>query len=188
MEFKRLSKSEVSRLYDERMVRDFVKEERKPLGMILDLCEAGKYDPLGVFDDDIFVGYTFFQKAGADYLLDYFSVLPEKRNAGIGSRVLSSLREFYKDADSIILEVEDPERAVSLDTRELQERRLCFYLRNEVRDSDVKTVTFTVPFKLLEIPVGGMVHSREEVAKLYEMHYRDVLSDAQYARNVCIME
>ena len=153
MEVRILTKTEVCGVYEEHMVRDFVENERKPLKLLLDMMDAGLYDPLGYFENGDFVGYTFLQKHDNNYLLDYFATVPEKRNGGIGSEILPTLRERSRDMSGLILEVEDPDKADG-EEKALQDRRLNFYLRNGVVDSGVKVTTFHVPYRLLEIPLG----------------------------------
>ena len=91
MILKELEPDQIETLYKQRMIIDFPKDELKPLKMILEARGRGIYECLGVFEDDELIGYSFFEKAEGNYLLDYLAVFPEKRNGGIGSRVLGLL-------------------------------------------------------------------------------------------------
>ena len=111
MKLQKLSPDQVRRIYNERMLVDFPDNERKPLTMILKALSQGSYECLGLFDDQRLVGYTFLVKGENDYLVDYLAVYPEQRNKGVGGELLHLLKEGLRDADNIVIEVEDPDNA-----------------------------------------------------------------------------
>ena len=147
MELKLLSKEELCQLYRDEMVFDFPKSELKPVRSMLRLMDMGCYEPLLVLEDGESVGYAmvWLPESRQGGLLEYFGVLRGKRNAGIGSRILSVLVQRY---GQIFGEAEAP---VSDDPAEndLRRRRLGFYLRNGLRKLDYDCALFGVHFNCL---------------------------------------
>jgi len=184
MKLSSLNKKQIETIYQERMKIDFPPSELKPLSMIYDAIEQGIYECLGLMDGTDIVGYAYLIRKEDDYLIDYLAVYPDRRNAGLGSEMIRLLREYLAEADSIIGEVENPEFAEEEADRKLQTRRYGFYMRNGFRDSGVRVTCFGVPFILIEM--GKHTHTEDEMRKLYEQHYRSVLSAERFAKHVII--
>ena len=147
MELKLLSKEELCRLYEDELVFDFPKSELKPVRAMLKLIDMGIYEPLLVTESGETIGYAmvWLPESRQGALLEYFGVLRGKRNAGLGTRILSLLVERY---GQIFGEVEAP---VSEDPAEndLRMRRIGFYLRNGLRKLDYDCALFGVHFNCL---------------------------------------
>lgn len=171
-----LTANQVEKIYNEHMVNDFPATELKPLPMILKGMKNKTYECLGFVEAaaEEILAYAVFIKNDKNYLFDYLAVIDGCRNSGIGSNFLKSISEYYKDADSIIGEVEDPEFALSEVERDLQNRRIGFYMRNNFVDTNVKAKLWGVDFKIIEMN-PKKEHSREEIVTLYKSHYRKIL-------------
>ncbi len=110
---------------------DFPDNERKPLAMITKGMDQGSYECLGMVEDgesregsdaDICEGilcYSVFVKNGNAYLFDYLAAMGDIRNKGFGTQMLGLLKEYYKDADCVFGEVENPEYAKKEEDKEL---------------------------------------------------------------------
>ncbi len=97
--------------------------------------------------------------------------------------MIGLIREHLKDADNIIVEVEDPEYAEDEAQRSLQERRLFFYLRNRCLDTGVRVRTFGVPYIVLNL--GRLeAESSEEIWELYQSTYREILPGNMFRGNI----
>ena len=125
---------------------------------------------------DELLAYAFFvhlpENGEEHYLLDYYAVEKGRRGTGIGSLFLKMLSsDQLKDADCVLLEVEDPECAE--EERETRERRLRFYLRNGMMDTGVKAAVFGADFMILRMPVGK---TDEDFREIYQNVYRILLS------------
>lgn len=180
-----LSREQIKEVYEESMLVDFPDNERKPLSMIMKALDKGAYNCLGIIENAKVLGYAFFVKNHNDYLFDYLAVLNGKRNNGLGSFFLKHIADYYKDADSIIGEVEDPSCAKTEEDRVLQERRYNFYLRNGFVDTGVKANVFGADFILIEMNLGR-THSQDEIKKLYLNNYKSFLPRLMYYRKVKI--
>ncbi len=180
-----LSKADIEKLYAERMTKDFPKDELKPLKMIFAAMDRGEYECLGLYDGDDILGYIFLVKHGNDYLIDYFAVDSQHRNEGIGGKSLQILSEYLVDADTVILEIENPDFAENEEQREIQSRRQGFYLRNGLEKTGVTVKCFGVPFAILEMVVNER-HSDDVIGEIYRMHYRKLLPDKMYRDNIFV--
>ena len=146
MKLTNLNIDEIRNIYQTRMVIDFPQAELKPLEYIIEAVNDGIYECLRLYKDEECIGYTFLVKQGNSYLIDYLAVYPDKRNNGAGSKLLSFLKEYLTKADAVILEVEDPKYADSEKEKDIQTRRLLFYLRNDCVDTGLRVRCFGVPF------------------------------------------
>lgn len=73
-----------------------------------------------VLEDSIPVGMISYWNMGDFYYIEHFAIDPERRNGGLGKRVLEAL--FEQVSHPIVLEVEEP-------TDEWSKRRIGFYQR-----------------------------------------------------------
>ena len=102
--------------------------------------------------------------------LEYLAVATEARSAGIGSRILTRMRQGVADtaeatAAGLLFEVDPPEAADSGSERELRWRRIAFYQRNGAVIVDdapnyrapVAVGEGTLPYLLMWLPaaLGG---------------------------------
>lgn len=184
MKVKVLDLDEIRYVYKTYMTEDFPDDELKPLDMIEQVYARGCYEALGVMDQDVLIGYAYFVKMGNDYLFDYLGIRKDMRNKGIGSEFLDAIRNHYKDADSIIGEVEDFNLSEGAE-RELQERRYHFYLRNGLVDTGIKVWMFGVDYIVLAMPAKTPL-SEDVVKKLYMDHYKAMLPEHLYKTKVYV--
>ena len=125
-----------------------------------------RYEILTV-DDEGFRG-VLIMFLGRDLILGGFlSILPHKRNGGLGTAVLQAVRARYA-GKPVCLEIEDPEEP-GAPNAELRRRRRNFYLRNgivpiakmRVYDTDMEllatdeTVTFEAYEAVLRSVMGA---------------------------------
>ena len=160
-----LNREEIEEVYREYMPEAFPAAEVKPLTVILDLVAKGTYWCYGLFDEDIFVGYGFFFRAGDNcQLLDYFAILPQIRSKGYGSAFLKIF--FQKYPDMITLgEMESPRSAHNEGEKALRERRIRFYQRNGYALTPVYSVVFGVEYRIM-IQNGPVDITTEQIAQL----------------------
>ncbi len=183
MKLKKLQSSEITTIYQERMVHDFIRDELKELPVILTAVQNGIYECLGLFDDDEIIGYAFLAKQGKDYLLDYFAIYPKYRNKGLGSEIIGQLREYFADAGLIISEVEDPSYTKDHDLKTLQTRRIGFYKRNECIYTGLRVKCFGVPFIILEL-YKSRIRSEAKLWEMYQSFYRAIYSEEIVKKNI----
>ena len=183
LSLKKLNNAQLEKLYNEHIIYDFPRNERKPLDMIQKSIEDGYYETFGLFEGNTLVGYTFFVRKDNNYLIDYIATFPECRNRGLGAGLISLIDQALEGADRVLGEVEDPAYAQNPEDRELQTRRLNFYKRNGCRDTGLRVSCFEVPYIILE-PGEGASASLEETYQLYESFYRMFLPGEKVDRSI----
>lgn len=161
-------------LYKSRLKKDFTQDELKPLSSMRRSWQKDAYDCYGLFDKSELLGYAFFVRQRKSYLFDYLAVEEKRRNEGLGSIFLQQLAACLTDADCVIGEVEDPDKAKDESARILQERRLQFYLRNGYLKTELTSVVFGVNYRILEVPVGKP-HTTDELRTIYTELYKSIL-------------
>ncbi len=182
MKLERLDLDQVKQIYEERMTVDFTSDELRPLERIIGPLSKGVYECLGLFDEDVMRGYVFLVKKDDDYLIDYLAVLPEHRGKGVGSNMLSLLKEYLAGAESIILEVEDPDAAEDEEDENKRLRRLSFYKRNGFLNTGVTMMCFNVPYLILSLGKHrGRIGKIEET---YYGFYRMILPKDMFDQNI----
>ncbi len=175
MEIQRIIEfSTVEHIYKTRMKRYFARNELKPLSGIRRTWNRNEYDCYALKEDEELLGYAFFVRRGRICLLDYFAIEEEHRDKGLGSVFLKQLADCFLDAECVVSEVEDPDKAKNEEERVLRERRLQFYLRRGYRRTDVVSNVFGVDYRILEMPTGEE-HTAEEICKIYTDIYRSTL-------------
>lgn len=168
--------STVEHIYKTRMKHDFTPNELKPLSVILRAWNRNAYECYALREEEEVLGYAFFVREGSNYLFDYFAIEKHHRNSGLGSFFLKQLADCFRDAECIVVEVEDPDKANSKEEKMLRERRLQFYLRNGYRKKDVTSKVFGADYRILEIPTREE-HTAKELIKIYTDLYRSTLPD-----------
>ena len=164
----------VEQIYNTHMQKDFPVDEIKPLDMIRQLWNMDVYECYTLSDEDEMLGYAFFVRRERDYLLDYLAIAEEHRNEGLGTLFLRQLKDCIQEANWIVGEVEDPDRAKDEETRALRERRMQFYLRSGCLRTEITAKVFGVHFRILEVPTATE-HTAEEIRTVYTGLYRSML-------------
>ena len=183
VELKELTKEQIVLVYNSRLVEDFARDEQKPLEVILKAVENGIYRCLGVYEGSELLGYTFLVRQNNNYLVDYLAIVPDRRNLGIGSVIVRQLQTALFDADSIMVEVEDPDYTADASQKELQKRRIGFYLRNGCRDTGLRVRCFNVPFIILEAG-SNTIRPQDELWEMYRSFYEAVMPLDMVKRNL----
>lgn len=185
LKLEKIGKEEVGVIFRERMVYDFPKDELKPLAMMHKAMDEGYYECFALKENDKTVGYTYLIRNEKDYLIDYIATYPEVRNAGFGGELIRLLGEYLSEAESIIGEIENPDFAENAEECQLQKRRQGFYLRNGFRETGVLATCFGVHFRIIEMG-EGLVHTEDEIKRLYRLHYKRILPEEMYRRNILV--
>lgn len=164
MTLKFLTAEQGYEIFQKDMFRDFPEDEIKPWDVILRMVNAGEYDLLAAFEDDIMVGYAWiFRPETEAVLIDYLAVLPQFRGTGVGTRMLSALGKQYCAGDKrLLLESEYPETAPE---PSVARRRLGFYARAGFCDTGVQVLLFGVRFCILSL--GEDKAGKDHMEQLY---------------------
>lgn len=185
MELRILNKAELEQLYKTEMKRAFPPTELKALKSMESMRDAGRYEPLGMFDGGELLGYAmmWMEPDVPHVLLDYLGIMEGRRGSGLGTALLGLLKERYAHRGSIFGEAErdnspDPEE------RKLQSRRLDFYFRNGLRYAGYDCALFGVHYETLIL--GGEGVSPEELIRAHQTIYKRQIPEKFYQRFVQI--
>lgn len=186
-EFRLLTRAELAEMYDLHMKRDFPANELKPLSRLLKMIDQGVYEPYALFRDKALIAYAFYWRVGEEpyRMLDYFAVVSEERNKGVGSALLRDMLErFCRDGHGVFGEVEAPVTGDEA-TDALRRRRLDFYLRAGMRRVGYTSRVFGVPYLVI---ARGPEISDQALMETHRRIYREGLSQKAYEKNVFIPE
>ncbi len=105
----------------------FPTDEQRPLNLHLKAIEDNRFCPyVYTSEQEALLAICFYWNFSDFLYLEHFSIKPEFRNKGIGSKIISSL---ITDKQPIVIEIETP-------TDKQQKQRLKFYERNQFQQTD----------------------------------------------------
>ena len=195
MQIRLLEDEERRSIYHGHLQKDFHQSEIKPYSLMEKLAAEQKYPCYGLFDQGKLKGYAFFVKDKKTLLLDYFAVVSEYRNEGLGGQFIRELQEYVsKEELTLFAEVENPVYAVDDQSRTLMKRRIEFYLRNGFKQSKIWSRVFIDEYIIIYYSVkppvemkpdpeeNGLVH---ELKQLYQMIFgEDICHNRIHIRQV----
>lgn len=160
------------------MKKDFARAELRPLPLLLYVWNRGELDGYGLYEGNDLLAYALFARISAgekyDYLFDYYAVSEEHRGKGLGSSFLKNLASRIKDPRYIIGEVEDPDWAKDPEDKLLRQRRLDFYKRNGLYETDITSRVFGVHYRIIGITTDYTINWNE-YRKVYHSLYQRLL-------------
>lgn len=172
-EFRLMTEEETLSWYENELCEAFAEYERKPLGIILELIAAGRYEPWGLFENGGLTGYAAVTTApGVPLaLLDYLGVTAARRSAGIGSAILARLIAAGRP---LVVESELPVDGGDAAENDIRRRRIAFYIRNGFTPVYLMA-TCGMIWQALTANADGM--PPEETARQHKAIYDGVRSD-----------
>lgn len=186
MIMKQLTIEEISSIYSKNLVFHFPKSEVKPLSNIIKYFNDNCYPCFGFYEEDELIGYAFFVVCSEKYvLLDYLAVLPKFRNRQYGKQILSIIKNQCIHWDGIYIESENPQFARNPEEKQIQDKRIAFYLRNNCNDTGVRSYLYTVNYVILYLPICTNVSTSEHFAHL-ECIYHHMFSPEKYIKHASI--
>ena len=109
--------------------RDFVITDRTPFKEIANLMSKGQAEAFFAVEGGEYRAYTVLHYFKGAVQILYLAVMPEHRGQGVGGQVISLIKEIAGDRP-IVLEVEDADAAVDMNTKSIRVRRVAFYKRH----------------------------------------------------------
>ncbi|WP_338952017.1 GNAT family N-acetyltransferase [Fusobacterium nucleatum] len=176
MELKILSNELLLLWYEKFLKEDFVSDEIKPIENILTLIKNGRYEVYGVFQDDEMIAYaSFWKKENINLvLLDYLGVSKKYRNQGIGSKILTLIKEMLGNMPYVV-EAEIPTGS-SLEEDKIRKRRIQFYERNGCKKVYLMA---TCGMKWQTLVNSKNEIDQKELAKLHKELYEEKRTDVK---------
>ncbi len=173
-EIRLLDEDQLKQIYHEYMRGDFPPRELRPYRAMVSAIRDGKYAAYGYFDGDRLLGYSccFLQPEKEYVFMDYFAVVPDLRDQGIGSAFLSELAEAVPAHKGFFIEAECVSGAKNEKERDQRERRIRFYVRNGARVTTVKCMLFFIDYNILFLPAGDSPVSDDSLFDAVVEFYR----------------
>lgn len=163
---------EIQTIY-EWMTRQFHAGELKPLKLLQDLYTQQRYAAYVLCDGDEMLAYAMFGLSpdAQTWLLDYYAVLPQYQDRGLGGAFLKLLREELQQMN-VLLEVEIPEFAPDAEEEEVCRRRIAFYDRNGCAHTSVSLNLYGYEYAILRLSPGGSdASARAALEEIYHMFF-----------------
>ena len=124
-----MTSREIPDWYHKELCTAFAPQECKPLNDIIALIDQDRYELWGLFETDTMLGYAALWKAPDIplVLLDYLGITALRRSSGLGSEILTRLKQQGRP---LVLESELPVPGDREEANHLRLRRIDFYQRN----------------------------------------------------------
>lgn len=166
---------EIKELYKNHIKKDFPINEIPPAFTIKSNMKRQISEGFILVENSASLGYSIATITDESVVITLFAIYQNKRGAGIGTKFLKELLEYYKDKKVVILEVEKPEDAKTSDARIICERRIHFYENVGFKIyKDIDCILFGVPYYLMVYGDGNL--SKEDIIghmrKSYELSLR----------------
>lgn len=164
-------------------VKDFPKNERKPIVVLLKNAYIKKISNiLTLDDDDKPVAYTIAVNCGKHncILVDYLATIGNIRSKGYGSEFIELLKEYYSDKAGIFVEIERCGLGKSEKENIQRKRRLAFYEKNGFEMTNIDLNLFGVDMNILYLPIKKPMP--KNVFNVMTEIYNDVFGRAKSAR------
>lgn len=174
MELRQLELTDLRRIYDVKMRRDFPESELRPYPSMEQLWEQNNYFGLTCLENEKEAAYACFVQDKERLLLDYYAVEPELRGQGVGGRFFTRMREEFarQEIPYVLLEVESVRSAKTPEETQVRERRIRFYEHCGCHMTAVLSTAFDVEYSIMLFPVDGSLPSDETVAAEMSTLYR----------------
>ncbi len=184
IEIKRLDFETLKSICHTQMPLDFPAAEIKPFPIIERLYKKGLYIGYGLYEGQALLGYALFCSTSDQryILLDYLAVLQTHRCGGYGSQFLALLKQSLSSYACLLLEVEDDDYAQTKDELELRQRRIGFYIRNDIHMSAVRSFVYGCRFKIMYTPLAEPVNDDNVYDALHAV-YHTLFSRKQFVQN-----
>lgn len=170
---KKLNYTKLHDIYKKYMTIDFPKEELKPYSMIKNYVKNNDGIALGYYDDNnkCLLGYATALFADKVVLLDYFAILPEFRNKGLGTSFIDELSKFFSDYKLLLIEAETPDNIIA-------KKRIDFYKKCGCIDSNIKGYLYFVDYILMykELSDIDSINIKETILKTYNILYPKLIN------------
>lgn len=186
MEFKKLTKTQRTDVYNKYLVNDFNKSEVKTFNEIEDLIKQGYYLCYGFYENEDLLGYSYFIKSKQTIVMDYLAVNSEYRNKGLGSKFISIIKsEFSKQYLALIAEVENPRYSDNEKDKYNRERRISFYINNGFKLSNIETCVTKDQYSIIKLELNKDIGDKE-IFKQISLAYRTIFGEELFKKQISV--
>lgn len=189
---KKLTDNEIIQIYSTHSLRHFPENELKPISSMERMLMEGIYTGYGLYDKDnssSLLCYAFFTilPDRRNILLDYFAVIEEYRNHGIGSLFLQHMKSSVTDYDGLLIESEDPDYASDEKELSIRNKRIAFYSGNGCVFTGILAEVFGVHYRILYFSILSMP-PLETLFSDFDAIYQHMVSHKNYNSHIHIFK
>lgn len=168
----RKADAEELKLFYDWMGKQFHPGELKSLAHISGMCRRGLYSAYGLWSGETLIAYALLANTAdkRKHMLDYYAVVPEYQERGLGSSFLKMLSEALP-GDALLLEVEDPDYAPDAAEEAHWRRRVRFYEKNGCVHARVKLNLYGFDYTLMQLPQEKRLSDAEVRAAMEEIYH-----------------
>lgn len=181
-----LSEQQIKSIYNDRLLKDFAKDEIKPLNTLLKLFKSNNYKAFGAFCGSELIGYAFLMITNdGEILLDYYAIVPQFRQKGLGSEFLKRLIKTLREYPALIFEVERVLSAKDEAQRLTREKRVEFYLKNGAEKTGVEATVYGVDYSIMCFPINEKADDSRIKSAMHKF-YSLTISEEKYSKYVSV--
>lgn len=150
---KKLNLEEFKEVHYKHLIHDFPIAERKPFFTIAKMYKNNNYACYVLEENNEIKSYATLVWKNKDIcLLDYFATVSTERGTGIGSIMLSKLKDEL-NIKTLIFECENPEYAPTTKDKIMREKRISFYKKNGAKLSKSQVNLLGNYFNIMYLPM-----------------------------------
>ena len=170
---------EAKALYKKYMEFDFPADELPDYDRFIELTEEKMHTIYLYKKDNQEVAYFIIIENENNVLITHLAVIKEFRSKGIGKIFLEDIKEFLKDKNMLIVEVEADNRANSEEELNIIKKRKNYYLRSEFcQVENMEYILYGVSYDILTyIPNKENTYTNNDIKEIMEKIYDSIHLD-----------
>lgn len=173
---KRMDLLGAKRIYKIGILYDFPSNERIPYKKYKKAIKENNMKTYGFYMENELYGYIVTREIENIIFISYLAIRRKYRYSGYGSILLKELKEFFKNNEFIILEVDSKLGAKNKKELEVINRRNNFYLKNGFKKiENIEYSVYGVEYDLLIYKLNCKSISNSEILEIMEKFYKDIV-------------
>lgn len=157
---------EFKKLYRKHIIKDFPREERRSLNKFKKRVTRGSEEVYIYEEDGKEKAYTIVAVLNNYIMVSFLAVYKEFRGEGIGTKLLSEIKDNFSNKKGILLEVEDPDFSKDQKEEEIRKKRIRFYKKSNYNIVDgVKISSHSIIFDIMILNISNTKIDKQEIAK-----------------------
>ena len=166
-------------LYKKYMEFDFPEDELPDYDRFIELTEEKMHTIYLYKKDNQEVAYFIIIENENNILITHLAVIKEFRSKGIGKIFLEDIKEFFKNKNMLIVEVEADNRASNEEELNIIKRRKNYYIKSGFRQVEkMEYVLYGVSYDILiHTPSNEISYTNIDMKKIMEGIYDSIHLD-----------
>lgn len=172
---KKIELEEFKNLYQNHIIHDFKQTERPPLSIFKKRIKKGLNDVYIFMENQKEIAYVITAENQEFVLILFLAVFKDKRGNGIGSKLLEEIKNKFKEKKGIILEVESVEYSENEQDKQVREKRIKFYQKNNYQIiENIDYIVWGEHYNLMIQLLKGNDISKEETIENINKIYKEL--------------